>query len=240
MRSRGNREALMARPSSKPIYSPVPARVMGAENLTALDLRVLMAIGYHDRLGANGAGCFASPKRLAQLTGSHVNSVARSITALSALGIISVKPHPMDGRQRVYKVVYTEFDAEYAKQQNANRGGYRSPPDIANASVNENPESVTENRQIGNRDFENIVQDQRLADENILEDKNKINTSREAGSGGDNSSVLAMLSMIERMMERRKDIAPYHSYLRSAATLPGSTGKRAELLLARGGQRGAA
>ncbi|RVC80212.1 helix-turn-helix domain-containing protein [Mesorhizobium sp. M4A.F.Ca.ET.022.05.2.1] len=227
--------------SSKPIYSPVPARVMGAENLTSLDLRVLMAIGYHDRLGANGTGCFASPKRLAQLVGAHTNSVSRSITTLNGFGYISVKPNPMDGRQRIYKVIYTEFDATYTKQI-GNRGGYQSLGEIGNISVSEIPRSVTENGQIGNRVSENIVRDQRLADENILEDKNKINISREAGPEGPENppSVAAMLSMIERMMESRKDIAPYLSYLRSAAALPGKTGKRAELLLARDGHRGAA
>lgn len=218
-------------------YSPVPARAMGADRLTSLDCRALMAIAFHDRLGANGTGCFASPARLAQLTGSHTKSLLRSVGVLKAAGLIDIIPNPMDRRRHVYKIVYSPFDAEFTKG-NGNRGGYQLPAEISNPSEVEFPESVTENRQIGNRDFENIQQDQRLAEVNILEDKIKINTSREAGSEGTNASVTAMLSMLQRMVRNRKDIRPYVTYLRTASTLPGRDGDTAkDLLRIAGGAR---
>ena len=88
---------------------------MADENLTALDMRVLMALAVHDRFGANGIGCFASHPRLAGLVGCHPKSLSRSLRVLAELSYIEGNPHPMNKRLRVYRVVYTAEDSAIMK-----------------------------------------------------------------------------------------------------------------------------
>lgn len=96
-----------------PFYAPLPARAMGDKTLTAEELRILMAIATHDRLGANGTGCYASHPRLAELVGCHEKSLSRSLRHLVDKGYIIVGPSPLSRRQRVYRVVYRDFDKQY-------------------------------------------------------------------------------------------------------------------------------
>lgn len=98
---------------NKPVYAPIPARAVGDKTLTAEELRVLMALAVHDRLGANGIGCYASHARLSNLVGCHEKSLSRSLAALARRGYIDAGQHPLNKRLRVYKVIYTEFDSLY-------------------------------------------------------------------------------------------------------------------------------
>jgi DNA-binding MarR family transcriptional regulator len=85
---------------SKPIFAAIPARAMGDERLSALDLRVLMAIAIHDRLTANGTGCFAGNGRLASLVGCHLKSLSRSLRSLAEAGYITGRDNPLNRRTR--------------------------------------------------------------------------------------------------------------------------------------------
>ncbi|TIP74851.1 MAG: helix-turn-helix domain-containing protein [Mesorhizobium sp.] len=148
----------MAEP--KPIYAPIPARAMGDKTLTGEDLRVLMALAAHDRLGANGIGCYASHPRLAALVGCHIKSLSRSLSTLAGKQYITAGPHPLNGRLRVYRVIYSEFDGLYLK------AGIGSNAVTNPASIGSNP--VAENGPIGNKDFEKAVDYQEDTGVNIL------------------------------------------------------------------------
>jgi hypothetical protein len=103
----------MAEP--KRSYAAIPSRAMADGRLSALDLRVLMAIAAHDRLQANGVGCYASHSRLAALVGCHLKSLSRSMTTLAKCGYITGRANPLNQRTRIYNVVYTEFDTAFLK-----------------------------------------------------------------------------------------------------------------------------
>lgn len=146
----------------KPIYAALPARTIGDERLSALDLRVLMVIAVHDRLGANGVGCYASHPRLATLVRCHLKSLSRSLRMLGLCGYIEAKQHPLNKRLRVYQVIYHSEDSEYLKT----------------ATISIGNEPATDAPSIGNHDFRNIEHDQGLAEANILGETS--NTSCEA------------------------------------------------------------
>lgn len=94
-------------------YAALPARAMGDKRLAAEDYRVLMAIAAHDRLGANGVGCYAGHPRLASLAGCHEKSLSRTLAKLKECGYLEIRQHPMNGRLRVYRILYTAFDSDY-------------------------------------------------------------------------------------------------------------------------------
>ncbi|MER9968134.1 helix-turn-helix domain-containing protein [Mesorhizobium sp. M0060] len=208
----------------KPIYSPTPARVIGDKTLTGEDLRVLMALAAHDRLGANGIGCYASHPRLAALVGCHIKSLSRSLSTLATKGYITAAPHPLNGRLRVYRVVYTEFDATYLK------AGIGSKPVTYSESIGSKP--VAENGPIGNKDFEKSVDYQEDTGVNILGET--YNRSRETvlihpietasptqepwkrgKERASSTSVGAMLAMVERGFKAgaKTNLRQWHEWL---------------------------
>lgn len=196
--------------SNKPMFAAAPARVIGAANLSSVDLRVLMAVAAHDRLGANGVGCFASHSRLAQLVGCHIKSLSRSLAILADSKFIAVS---RIGRQPVYKVIYNDFDAAFIKAI-----GNRSATDRHNTIGNE---FVVAGDAIGNNVFGKGEQDQRLADDNIL-GETLSNKSRETtlkrGNEGSSPGVGAMLAMLERSINAGKSLsASNRDYLQSIA-----------------------
>jgi hypothetical protein len=95
----------------RPTYAPIPARAFGDDRLSGTDLRLLAAIAAHDRFGKNGAGCFASQRRLASLVNAHEKAVARSAGRLFEFGYLTVEKNPMNGRLVVYRVIYNEEDS---------------------------------------------------------------------------------------------------------------------------------
>ncbi|WP_163265615.1 helix-turn-helix domain-containing protein [Chelativorans alearense] len=106
----------------KPIYAPLPARAMGDKRLSGEDFRVLMAVSAHDRLGANGIGCFASHTRLAALVGCHEKSLSRSLARLVECGYVEAGRHPINRRTRTYRIKYIKFDGEYLASTKAATG----------------------------------------------------------------------------------------------------------------------
>lgn len=213
---------------AKPLYAPMPARVIGAGNLSALDLRVLMAVAVHDRLGANGIGCSASQERLATMVGCHTKSLSRSIAALAAGGHIRVKPNPMDSRQKTYQVIYNEFDQAYFDAAKGKKGN-RSATYFDKVGNTEAPEKA----EIGNKPGGISVADQGVVDQNILGKTS--NTSREtrgihpaeAASSRPRHEALemetprgvgAILAMVERSMKAKPetfDARRWFDYLES-------------------------
>ncbi|UVK40735.1 helix-turn-helix domain-containing protein [Mesorhizobium sp. AR10] len=117
-------------------YAAVPARAIGDKRLSAEDCRVLMVVAIHDRLGANGIGCYAGHPRLADLVGCHEKSLSRSLAWLRQCGYIEISNHPLNGRQRVYRVLYTEWDNDY----------FRSKPEKGSKSATQKsgPKQVAE------------------------------------------------------------------------------------------------
>jgi DNA-binding MarR family transcriptional regulator len=199
--------------TDKPIYAPLPARAVGDDKLSAEDFRVLGVIAAHDRLGANGVGCYASVSRLAQLTNAHVKSVSRTISSLAQRGYIEINPNPMDKRRHVYRIRYTEMDAALMA---AARKEIGNKPATEMGEIGNNLAGFL--GKIGNKPTGKIEQSQGVAECNIFSET--VNTSREAKntSGeaapdgakkgaleqGAGKSVGALLGMIERSMKAGK------------------------------------
>lgn len=95
---------------AKPVYGPIPVRAFADPELDGADFRVLGIIAAHDRLNANGSGCYASHATLCKKIGVHYVTFSRSTTKLGRRGYLTAAPHPLNGRLRVYRVVYTEAD----------------------------------------------------------------------------------------------------------------------------------
>ncbi len=148
---------------TKPTYAPIPARAVGDRNLTAEELRVLGVVAIHDRMGANGIGCYASHPRLAEMAGCHIKSLSRSLRVLAERGYITGDQHPLNHRLRVYRVVYTEFDKLFLKSAAPAKGNTAATglEPIGN-------KTALENTPIGNKDCRKTVQDHGVTDVNIF------------------------------------------------------------------------
>ncbi|MBB4277249.1 helix-turn-helix domain-containing protein [Rhizobium mongolense] len=227
---------------TKPIYAPLPARAIGDEKLSALDLRVLAALAAHDRLGANGIGCYASHPRLAGLVGCHEKSLSRSLATLAGNRYIQAGHHPLNRRLRVYKVIYTDFDKTYLASpignEPATNGGRRKgnrtateKPAIGNQIV---PALVTEPNRVpyNNQELSSV----NIFSETGIHPVETENTSGESASTGEknvenavpverangirkrtsDASVGAMLGMLERKLKtdvQNLDLERWHEYL---------------------------
>ncbi|WP_416896321.1 MAG: hypothetical protein ACMVY4_12325 [Minwuia sp.] len=99
----------------KPVYAPIPMRACVDSRLSARHYRTLAVIAAHDRLGANGAGCWASHKRLAEMIGCNYSRLSENIRQLAEWGYLLKDKHPVNPRMRVYRVVYTADDAAVMK-----------------------------------------------------------------------------------------------------------------------------
>ncbi|MFK0688172.1 helix-turn-helix domain-containing protein [Mesorhizobium sp. IMUNJ 23033] len=201
----------MAEP--KPIYAPTPARAIGDKNLTSEELRILMALAVHDRLNGNGMGCYASHARLAALVGCHEKSLSRSLSALAGRGYISASRHPLNARLRVYRVIYTEFDAAYLKSIGS-KPATNAGPFQQVGGVGIGNKLVAEMALIGNKPNPETKQNQyddsvNILGETIIYPAEAGNISREsapfgaqgAQEGAPGKSVGAILAMIERAMK---------------------------------------
>ncbi|XNY07199.1 hypothetical protein ACMFL9_27395 [Sinorhizobium meliloti] len=87
-------------------FIPMPVRALQDDKLSAVDLRVLGAVAYHDRLGKNGRGCFAAQATLAAMARCDIRSVKRSLQHLEKQKHIIIEKSDKDGRQRIYRIVY--------------------------------------------------------------------------------------------------------------------------------------
>lgn len=200
--------------ADKPVYAPLPARAMAADKLSALDLRVLMAIAAHDRLGANGIGCWASHTRLAQLVGCHLKSLSRSIADLVQGGWITAKQHPVNGRLRVYQVRYTEMDAAMLKQVSKGNETATYPEPIGNQTA---PEIAS----IGNQSKKIAERIQEDAECNIFSEtgiypvetggRYPVETASRKPANG--KSLGALLGMCQREIAANRNLKKHVEYL---------------------------
>ena len=114
---------MSARPSGADraeLFSPIPIDVMGDDRLTGEDLRLLIAIGWHDRFGANGRGCYAKHESLAEEANMDLTSISRSAANLVAFGYITSERFSLDRRRRLYRLIYKEKKGIVGKYANEN------------------------------------------------------------------------------------------------------------------------
>jgi DNA-binding MarR family transcriptional regulator len=127
---------------TKPPFAPIPLRASRDNSLTALDLRVLMCICYHDRfsISRGSAGCFATNQRLAEQAACTVTSLSRSIGRLVERAYVDRERGSSSGRRHttIYRVRYSEETLvkkdNYHLSEGAN-GGTKSFARPANSSV---------------------------------------------------------------------------------------------------------
>ncbi|RWG47686.1 MAG: helix-turn-helix domain-containing protein [Mesorhizobium sp.] len=202
-----------------PVFSPDPARLIADQNLTALDIRVLMAIAVHDRFSKNGIGCTASHTRLASLVGCHLKSLSRSIRTLAERGYIGGRANPLNPKSRCYYVVYNDMDEAILKSVKGNQPvTYTGNEPVTNQAPTGNQfatPQVTNSFHIGNQLQKNAQSIQGDAGYNIfsetvrdLVETREIDPAEAAspavppsdkGNERANSvSIGAMLAMIER------------------------------------------
>ncbi|MFW6028598.1 MAG: MarR family transcriptional regulator, partial [bacterium] len=115
---------LMAR-DDKPNYGPIPVRAFTDNALNGTDFRVLGIIAAHDRLSANGVGCYASQATLCRKTGIHFTNFSASVTRLVDRAYLRQEAHPTDRRLSVYSVIYNQEDRDIMRRGEDDRGGNR-------------------------------------------------------------------------------------------------------------------
>ncbi|WP_181173044.1 helix-turn-helix domain-containing protein [Mesorhizobium sp. B2-7-3] len=207
-----------------PVFSPDPARTMADQHLSALDIRVLMAISVHDRFSKNGIGCTASHTRLANLVGCHLKSLSRSIRTLAERGYIGGRANPLNPKARCYFVIYNEWDEAILKAVKGSNQSVTSPGNEAVTSDDPMGNKlatrwVTNSFRMGNRVEKNAQSNQEDASYNILSEalRDPVETveiypvetasstlapSKGRGNERANSaSVGAILAMLERSMK---------------------------------------
>lgn len=95
------------------IFSTVPARAIGDDRLSALDIRALIAVSLFDgmsQLKANKPGCYASAATIAGMLGVDVTSFSRSLSRLTKLGYISRERQQSDRRRQTLRVLFESED----------------------------------------------------------------------------------------------------------------------------------
>jgi len=192
----------------------MPARMMGDVNLSALDIRVLMAIAAHDQLGGNGTGCFASHSTLAALVDCHLKSLSRSLSALAQAGYVEARPNPLNKKTRIYSVIYSDEDAGYMQSAKAKKGNKAATydADLGNKAATEGVEtgnrSVPKHAEIGNHVSEISLSDQYDVEGNIFCEADKTSSKADKIHSGEPAppqerrlSSGEILSQIDRKMK---------------------------------------
>jgi DNA-binding MarR family transcriptional regulator len=90
--------------SNKPAFAAVPIRAFSDDRLSGRHWRVLCVIAFHDRLGRNGQGCWASLKQLAQeanLSEPHFSDMASD---LRRWGYVTADRNPARRNQIIRRV----------------------------------------------------------------------------------------------------------------------------------------
>jgi hypothetical protein len=125
----------MARP--KRFFFTGPARLIGDSRPTALDLRCLAVIAFHDGMSGvsgKGGGCYAKNATLAAMVGTDVSNFSKSLSRLLAWGYIAREPQLMDKRRFTLRVVYDDDDSWRTDQP--------SPSEIVGEDAQPEPEIV--------------------------------------------------------------------------------------------------
>lgn len=93
-------------------FASVPAEVIYDTRLTALELRALMAIAWHDGMSGtakgSGPGCYAAHKNLAALISTDATNFSKAKNKLLGLGYIVEEPQQIDKKRNTLRVVYNE------------------------------------------------------------------------------------------------------------------------------------
>lgn len=96
-------------------FAAIPMRAFGDERLKLRHFHVLGVVAIHDRFGANGTGCYANHRRLAQMARCDYTTLSKAMADPGSWGFLEAKPHPLNKRLRVYRVLYTDADIAYFK-----------------------------------------------------------------------------------------------------------------------------
>lgn len=112
-------------------FCAIPIRAIGDSRLSAADFRVLGAIAWHDRMGRNGSGCYASHRTLAAEAKIEYTALSRQIDRLAGYGYISETRNPMNRRLRIYRVIYNENSSMVGTPANNPPDEATSPPGSA-------------------------------------------------------------------------------------------------------------
>lgn len=95
--------------SGKVMFAALPLRAIGDTRLSALELRILGCVAFHDRMSSargKGQGAWASNETLAKRVQCHYTNLSSAVTKLAKLGYIQRDPHPLNKKLRVYRVIY--------------------------------------------------------------------------------------------------------------------------------------
>jgi len=88
------------------LFAAIPVEALADENLTPADLKTLAIIAFHDGLGRNKRGCYASYDVMAEEIKLTRETVTGSIGRLGEGGYISVQPNQQNRRLRILSVNY--------------------------------------------------------------------------------------------------------------------------------------
>lgn len=94
-------------------FAALPARVRHDLRLGKRHFRVLVSIALHDQLDKNGAGCWASQRRLATMAGIDETGLSHTLADLRAFGYITSAIHATNRRRRVHRIVYNDQDKNW-------------------------------------------------------------------------------------------------------------------------------
>jgi hypothetical protein len=90
-------------------FCALPANAMADTSLTALDMRCLAVIAWHDGMsGASGkgGGCFARNDNMAAIINTDPTNFSKCLTKLIRLGYVTREPQIMDKRRFTLRVQY--------------------------------------------------------------------------------------------------------------------------------------
>jgi hypothetical protein len=114
IRVTGFRDKLRRDDAQALCFGSLPFRAFPDRKLKLLPMRVLGVISGHDQFNANGQGCWASNRRVAELIGCHPKSASRAIRWLIKHGYLKdlgAPPGKQRGRRRRFlSVIYNEAD----------------------------------------------------------------------------------------------------------------------------------
>jgi DNA-binding MarR family transcriptional regulator len=135
----------------KPAFSPTPARAMSDTTLTALELRTLMCVSWHDRLSVNrgSKGCYASNRVIAEEVECTITSLSRALSILVKKEYIKRDRQGVAGKRHltVYRVLHRE--AELVRRGKCSKANTpdAAPESFARAGAENTGNSITRRSQ---------------------------------------------------------------------------------------------
>lgn len=127
-------------------WGAIPLRLSRDPTLTALHLRVVNEIAYHDRMSdvtKTGQGCWVSYVKIARAIGANNTNVSTAINQLVDKGYLKQEEIANDRRRRVYRLIYQKADAgEWKSAQPSSSHGC-----FASGQNNPEPDSLPRHRE---------------------------------------------------------------------------------------------